>query len=433
MDEQLLIAAENGDVDALYTRLAEDPYLLDRIDRIPIVDTPFNVAARAGKPHFAMEVANLRPSLAWKLNHVGLSPLHQVHIYAQTDDADLLAEFLSACPSSVEDTTIHCETAVHIAVKNCSIRAFKVLLGWLRRIDKEDILNWTDEDGNTALHIATSTNLTEVVKLLIKNVKNFNGLTAMDIFHLQGTLQNIEIGKILRRAKAKKASDLPSNVTLGDYLSRELTLIEKRDKYFGINSQKSPSDVRSVVLVVAILIATATYQAGLSPPGGYRQDDYNPSANNGSNNSNTSLGQGQRQHRAGQIIMGPRNLFYFFTLNSCAFYFCVWTILVVIIGLPYSITLSTSTSLLLCAYYSALDSTFPTQQSSTAFIVARALYVSLIYISAALVYSIPLAAYRKYEKLKRRVGYNKRKQDTCRSWNMKKRKLHVFVVLLELI
>lgn len=75
----------------------------------------------------------------------------------------------------------------------------------------------------------------KVVKLLIKNVKNFNGLTAMDIFHLQGTLQNIEIGKILRRAKAKKASDLPSNVTLGDYLSRELTLIEKRDKYFGIN------------------------------------------------------------------------------------------------------------------------------------------------------------------------------------------------------
>ncbi|XP_021293105.1 ankyrin repeat-containing protein BDA1-like [Herrania umbratica] len=438
MDEQLQIAAENGDVDALYTRLAQDPYLLDRIDRIPIVDTPLHVAARAGKPHFAMEVANLKPSLAWKLNHVGLSPFHlalqnkctymvrgliatdsqlirvkakgmitPLHYLAQTDDADLLAEILSACPSSVEDTTIHCETAVHIAVKNCSIGAFKVLLGWLRRIDKEDILNWKDEDGNTALHIATSTNLTEVLKLLVKNVnvnvKNFNGLTAMDIFHLQGTLQNIEIGKTLRRAKAKKASDLPPDVTLGDYLSRELTLIEKRDKYFGINSQKSPSDVRSVVLVVAILIATATYQAGLSPPGGYWQDDYNPSANNGSNNSNTSLGQGQRQHRAGQIIMGPQYLFYFFTLNSCAFYLSVWTILVVIIGLPYSVTLSTSTSLLLCAYYSSLDSTFPTRQNSTAFIVARALYISFIYLSAVLVYSIPLAAYRKYEKLKRRV------------------------------
>ncbi|XWS49170.1 hypothetical protein CRYUN_Cryun13aG0140800 [Craigia yunnanensis] len=273
MDEQLQIAAENGDVDALYTRLAQDPYLLDRIDQVPIVDTPLHMAARAENPHFAMEVANLKPSLAWKQNNMGLSPIHlalqhkctnmvrglitinsqlirvkgkgmitPLHYLAQTEDADLLAEFLSACPSSIEDTTIHCETAVHIAVKNCSIRAFKVLLGWLRRVNKEDILNWKDEDGNTALHIATSTNQTEVVKLLIKNVnvnvKNFNSFTAMDIFHLQGTMQNLEIGKILRRDKAKKASDLPSNVTLGDYFSRlDLALLVAIGKITIIHQQ----------------------------------------------------------------------------------------------------------------------------------------------------------------------------------------------------
>lgn len=72
MDKQLQIAAENGDVDALYTRLAQDPYLLDRIDQIPIVGTPLHMAASAGKPHFA----NLKPSLAWKLNRMGLSPIH---------------------------------------------------------------------------------------------------------------------------------------------------------------------------------------------------------------------------------------------------------------------------------------------------------------------------------------------------------------------
>ncbi|KAA3460297.1 ankyrin repeat-containing protein [Gossypium australe] len=145
MDEQLRMAAENGDVDALYIELAQDPYLLDRIDHIPIVDTPLHVAANAGKHHFAMEVANLKPSLAWKLNHVGLSPMHlalqhkctkmvrglitinsqlirvkakgmitPLHYLAQTEDPDLLAELLSACPSSIEDTTIHCETAAHM-------------------------------------------------------------------------------------------------------------------------------------------------------------------------------------------------------------------------------------------------------------------------------------------------------------------------------
>ncbi|KAK8505631.1 hypothetical protein V6N13_073391 [Hibiscus sabdariffa] len=192
MDEQLRTVAENGDVDALYTKLADDPYMLDRIDHIPIFDTPLHVAVVAGRTHFAMEVANLKPSLACKLNHMGLSPLHlalqhkcikmvrglirinsqlirvkgkgmitPLHYVAQIEDPYLLAEFLSACPSSIEDTTVYCETAVHVAIRNGSIRCLEVLVGWLRRVDKEDVLNWKDEDGNTALHAAVSSGQTE--------------------------------------------------------------------------------------------------------------------------------------------------------------------------------------------------------------------------------------------------------------------------------
>ncbi|MBA0862936.1 hypothetical protein Goshw_014475 [Gossypium schwendimanii] len=376
MDEQLRMAAENGDVDALYIKLAQDPYLLDRIDHVPIVDTPLHVAAIAGKHHFAMEVANLKPSLALKLNHVGLSPMHlalQHKCTKMTEDPDLLAELLSACPSSIEDTTIHCETAAHVAIKNCSIRCFKVLLGWLRRVNKEDILNWKDED-------------------------------AMDIFHLQGSLQNTEIGKILHKAKAKKASDLTSNMTLGDYLSKELTLIDKRDKYFGINIQNNPNDIRTVILVVAILIATATYQAGLSPPAGYWQDDYKPPANNGTTNNthNSSLGDGQRQRRAGQMIMSPADLFYFLAVNGSAFYLSVWTILVIIIGLPFSRAVYTSTWLLLQAYYSSMTATFPTE-GSVALTVGRFLFITFTVISTSVASIIPWRAFCNHQKLKRRV------------------------------
>ena len=46
--------------------------------------------------------------------------------------------------------------------------AFKVLLGWLRRVNREEILDWKDEDGNTIFHIAASMNQTEVdISLII--------------------------------------------------------------------------------------------------------------------------------------------------------------------------------------------------------------------------------------------------------------------------
>ncbi|CAH2041496.1 unnamed protein product [Thlaspi arvense] len=88
-----------------------------------------------------------------------ITPLHYV---AETDNIDLLAEFLYACPASIEDLNIRNETALHIAVKNFRLRAFKVLLGWLLKTLRREVLNWRDEDGNTALHIAVATDQTQV-------------------------------------------------------------------------------------------------------------------------------------------------------------------------------------------------------------------------------------------------------------------------------
>lgn len=182
-------AAKSGRVDVLYKLLAQDPHLLKDLDTILIADTPLHVAARAGKNHFAMEVASLKPSLACKLNEDGLSPMHlalrnghnetarglatvdsnlirvkgkdritSLHLVAEIGDIDLLEEFLLACPSAIEDLTVRRETAVHVAVKHQSLQALKFLFGWLHRKNMEDVLNWKDEEGNTVLHIGVLKN-----------------------------------------------------------------------------------------------------------------------------------------------------------------------------------------------------------------------------------------------------------------------------------
>ncbi|KAJ0106291.1 hypothetical protein Patl1_19427 [Pistacia atlantica] len=155
-------------------------------------------------------------------------------------------------------------------------RAFKVLLGWLRRFDEEGILYWEDEDGNNALHTAISENQPEAVKLLIKymgvNKKNGRGLTALDIFYDRQDSLNPKVGEILRGAKAKRASQLHPQrkppKSLVDYFRGDLSFGESILTRLGLPDQiikTIPLKVRNVILVVALLLTTATYETAPSP------------------------------------------------------------------------------------------------------------------------------------------------------------------------
>ncbi|CAF2042930.1 unnamed protein product [Brassica rapa subsp. trilocularis] len=114
-----------------------------------------------------MELMTLKPLLASKLNVSGFSPMH---LALQNNHIPLVRGFVALDSSLVRIkgrrriTPLHhiCETALHIAVENQQLMAFKVLLGWLKRANRKEILDWKDEDGNTIFHIAASINQTEV-------------------------------------------------------------------------------------------------------------------------------------------------------------------------------------------------------------------------------------------------------------------------------
>ncbi|KAL3518786.1 hypothetical protein ACH5RR_021375 [Cinchona calisaya] len=372
MEQSLVEAAQAGNIDALYGFLQQNPYLLDKLDEIPFLDNPLHIAAAsAGSTHFAVEVLNLKPSFSKKLNPDGFSPLdlalhygntHTVrrlvdfdpelvrvkgkerftalHYVAEVGDEDLLAEFLVRCPKSIEDLTIRGETAVHVAVRNGNVRALKVLLGWLQLTENEQILNWEDENGDTVLHIAASTRNFEVVRLLIEKVsinhKNQEGLTALDIVvgrSNSATATDGRIKRILQSTGAKRSSSLPKNDSLADIL---ISKVSSKRKLFGQKVEGEGSNLgslhnlsgetRNALLVVAVLITTATYQAILSPPGGISSgSDNSPILHDSlaispTTSTNDDTGETGTANLTGKVQMGWPNFSIFLILNTIPFF-----------------------------------------------------------------------------------------------------------------
>lgn len=117
-------------------------------------------------------------------------------------------------------------------------------------------------------------NIMQVVRLLIKrvdlNAKNLEGLTALDI-SLQGPVNNTEMINLLCRNGALGASSLPRVSSLADSLRKEMSLTEKLILRSYLSKCCMPNEKRNALLVVAVLIATATFQAVLNPPAGIQK------------------------------------------------------------------------------------------------------------------------------------------------------------------
>ncbi|KAH9779079.1 ANK REP REGION domain-containing protein [Citrus sinensis] len=336
-DQRLNEAAQAGNVDALYELIWEDAYLLDQIDQVPFVDTPLHIAASMGHINFALEIMRLKPSFARKQNQYGFTPLHlalqkqnqyvlsgedllqkkqtqmvlrlidvdrnlvrvqgregvtPLHYVAEKGNVDLLCKLLAACPESITEVTIRKETALHVAAKNDQLEAVECTLVWLRYVDMEDILNWTDDEGNTLLHITISKSQIKLVKLIVKrardqiNALNLQGKTPMDMVeeHLQGKPGFKEVTRMVRKAGGRQGSSLPDGNIAG-YLKQGLTWRRKVLLFFYRSSQRITDENRSALLVVAVLIATATFQAALTPA-----DDLQGNKSTGTGNSVATFG-----------------------------------------------------------------------------------------------------------------------------------------------
>ncbi|MED6158233.1 hypothetical protein PIB30_030980 [Stylosanthes scabra] len=307
-DNKLEEAAKTGDLNKLYEAIKEDAHILEKVDAIPFVDTPLHIAAAAGHVHFAIQIMRLKPSLALKLNQEGLSPIHvalqnnhhnlvhrlvkingdlirvregregltPLHLLCKSGDSEenitLLYEFLVTCPDSIEDVNVRNETALHIALRYENLTAFQVLFGWLiRNVRKgaeyleRSVLSKIDDDDNTILHISTLMGNTEAVKLLVRcpymrlNCKNSMKQTALDL------AESSEMKRILSEAGTKSGASIKSSNYKDD--ASKMASVDPRSNFVYRLKLNMSSERRDAYLVVMVLVITAIYQTGLSPPG----------------------------------------------------------------------------------------------------------------------------------------------------------------------
>lgn len=196
MNRSLIQAAWNGDVDELLKEIDKNPSML-HVVAMEGSETPLHIACFAGHVNFASTLIKLKQEFSRELNQDGFTPLHiaaacghteivkellkvdiglclikgkdrkiPLHFAVVKGKVEVVKELLLASSDSVDFTTARLETPLHLAVKNNKFEAFKVLIQHLKKVNKEDLLNSKDIQGNTILHLGVSMKQYEVSTLL---------------------------------------------------------------------------------------------------------------------------------------------------------------------------------------------------------------------------------------------------------------------------
>ncbi|KAI3968417.1 hypothetical protein MKW92_017282 [Papaver armeniacum] len=267
----------------------------------------------------------------------------------------------SACSSDcVRQVTPRNETVLHLCIKNNQFEALKVLL---ENVD-DQLLNAKDRGGNTLLHLAISKRHYQIIEYLLLNqatvhrlqvnARNSLNLTALDIFDLllssSCEIHDIEIRETLRNAGAERSQDIildaqqvggvvipPTPVISSQdvptvhqdhviipirqepIMSRATKVLKDFSKEIFGEIENSTSETRNALMVVAVLIATITYQGGINPPGGVWQDHKH---DNNSTITTNSTALGNTMHHAGKAVMVYEHLCFvlFMVFNTVGFF-----------------------------------------------------------------------------------------------------------------
>ncbi|KAJ3680088.1 hypothetical protein LUZ60_016366 [Juncus effusus] len=278
-----------------------DPTLASKVDKQG--DTPL---------HYAVSVGNLKSVLIllkhdrfafYTPNKDGMFP---VHIAGKMGWTDIIKEFVSQFPDSGELCDKEGKNFLHVAIESRKKDTVKFIMGNPTCVR---MLNIRDEKGNTPLHLAVENSSYGIVRAIISketsysNILNEDGFTPLDLAVKKASTPVLWFSlnpeyNILRCLAWLGAVPSPRPLNRNFELKGDTEKIKEQEKYKNTTSDKSIEkeqekknnkesnktigeeqekykSIASNISIGSVLVATVTFAAIFTMPGGYEPDSNN--------------------------------------------------------------------------------------------------------------------------------------------------------------
>ncbi|OMO96226.1 hypothetical protein COLO4_15399 [Corchorus olitorius] len=256
--------------------------------------TPLHYAVHFGAVHICkLFLRYIDSSIAYIRDNDGMS---LIHIAAREGERVILQILGNSYPEMWDLQDNKGQTILHLAVARGKLDSVKFILG--TNLSHDGLINQQDNEGNTALHLAImQIDNQKIFKLLIKDTRvdktitNIEGLAVIDILLLNKELGFFEknlialsvarkgglesLGHAINKNGSKTRSIETTNLEQLQQPARTDTQVTNRKaEHLGPKrpSYEQIKGIASINLLVTTLIATVSFAAGFTMPGGYRSD-----------------------------------------------------------------------------------------------------------------------------------------------------------------